>query len=586
MNTNYKVYILAAIVLTAGIAIGWIIKPTNHQEIKSPDHEMSDSGNSSSDQIWTCSMHPQIRQNEPGICPICEMDLIPLDNSLSDDDPTILKMTVEAAKLAQVETTIVGTSANKSTSEGTKVEGTVELDERSIHSQTAHVAGRLDALYVNFEGDYVKAGQKIASLYSTELLAASQELITAAQYNDKIAGLKEASIQKLKNWKITDAQIENILSTGKPIETIEIYADHSGYVLSKNMSQGDYVKQGQTIYTIGSTGRLWLIFNVYESDMASIKVGQNIRFSTPSLGDQQFNARITYIDPLMDNMTRTATVRAEISNPNQKLKPGMLLTGLISGPSVLSNDQVMVPRSAVLWTGSTSVVYVKLPDVEIPSYQFREVSLGEQRGEYVIVKNGVLNGEEIVTQGAFAIDAAAQLNNQMSMMNRNVTIKKDDSSSTGPSFVSETPTEFKSQLDKLVQSYIELKDALVSTDAIIAKAATGKLMDQLGKVDMTLLQSEAHIYWMDQSAAIKNHAGKILESKDIEEQRRQFSFLSQAMINSLQAFGTDHHTYFVQYCPMAMDNEGADWLSTEEQIRNPYFGDKMMKCGSVKRELK
>jgi len=279
-------------------------------------------------------MHPQIRQNEPGICPICEMDLIPLDNSMSNDDPTILRMSKEAAKLAQVETYVIGgksKSIDKSDSQEIKVDGTVELDERTIKSQTAHLSGRIETMAVTFEGQYVSKGQQIATIYSTELLAASQELLTAAQYNDRVEGLKDAAIQKLKNWKITDTQIQQILSTGKPMETISIYADHSGYVLSRKLSQGDYVKQGQVLYTLGSTSRLWLLFNVYESDIANIKKGSQVTFTTSSLPNKEFKTKVTYIDPLMNSATRTATVRAEINNQGNLLKPGMLLTGMISG---------------------------------------------------------------------------------------------------------------------------------------------------------------------------------------------------------------------------------------------------------------
>ena len=159
----------------------------------------------------------------------------------------------------------MNSSGNNQNSASIKVDGTIELDERTIKSQTAHLSGRIESMAVTFEGQYISKGQKIASIYSTELLAASQELLTAAQYNDKVEGLKDAAIQKLKNWKITDNQIQQILSSGKTMETINIYSDHAGFVINRKLSQGDYVKQGQSMYSLGSTARLWLIFNVFES---------------------------------------------------------------------------------------------------------------------------------------------------------------------------------------------------------------------------------------------------------------------------------------------------------------------------------
>jgi len=598
---KYKTYIIGGFLLVIGLAIGWIIKPITQTANESMhDHsEMIGESSSVGEEIWTCSMHPQIRQNEPGICPICEMDLIPLDNSISNDDPTILRMSKEAAKLAQIETFIVGgnpstnqhinISNNQQIETSIKVDGTIELDERTVKSQTAHLTGRIETMAVTFEGQYVTRGQKIATVFSTELLAASQELLTAVQYNDRVEGLKDAAIQKLKNWKITGDQVQQIIASGKPIETINIYADHGGYVLNKKLSQGDYVKQGQALYTLGSTARLWLIFNVFESDLANVNKGNKVVFTTPSIPNKEFNARITYINPLLNSSSRTATVRAEIDNRNNQLKPGMLLNGMITATRAKikkgEDVPVTIPNSAILWTGDRSVVYVQVPESEVPSYEFREVEIGNRSGENSTITSGIDIGDEVVTQGAFAIDAAAQLNNNFSMMNREVKIKKEESADMVPSYSEDTSPKFKDQLDQVLVSYLELKNSLVETNPTNASLSADLLLQSIMKVDMKLLKGDAHMYWMEQHNAMQSHGEKIKNATDVEEQRNQFDFLSQAMINSVKAFGTNEKTYYVQYCPMAKDNKGANWISSEEQIRNPYFGDKMMKCGSVKLEL-
>jgi len=593
---KYQNYIIGLAILLVGFGAGWIFRPSstnnNLEKMDHSDHarDSAVSSDSNSEETWTCSMHPQIRQNEFGICPICEMDLIPLDNNFSNDDPAVLQMSLEATKLAQIQTTIVGggsVSKSSTTSNNILVDGTIAMDERSIKSQTTHVGGRLESMLINFEGDYVKAGQKIASVYSTDLLAASQELLTAAKFDGRIDGIKDASIQKLKNWKISASQIDQILATGKPIETIDIYADHSGYVISKKVSQGDYIKTGQSLYTVGSTGRVWLIFNVFESDLSGIRKGQQVTFTTPALGNKEMTARITYIDPLMNNASRTATVRAEINNAGNRLKPGMLLKGKIDVKSTSSStaSTVVIPKSALLWTGDRSVVYVKLSDAEVPSFKFREVIIGSQSGDQVIITEGLANGEEIVTHGAFSVDAAAQLNNNMSMMNRNVGLKPDARADRLPDYVESTPAEFKSQLSVLAQAYIQLKETFVDTDATAAQSAASAFLTVSENVDMSLVQDDAHLYWMEQLNAINAHGKKISESSDIETQRKQFYFLSQAMIKSIKVFGVSSESLYVLYCPMANNNQGADWISSETAIRNPYFGDKMMKCGSVKDTL-
>lgn len=595
--SQYKKYIIGSLLIIGGIAIGWILKPgtgtvaiTDHS-----GHDMSNmsttseanAATSSEAEIWTCSMHPQIRQNEPGICPICEMDLIPLDNSLSNDDPAVLMMSEAAAKLAQIETTIVGNSQTGIKSSGSvQVEGSIEIDESSINAQAAHVGGRIESMSVNFEGEYVKAGQKIATIYSTGLLAASEELLTAIKFEGRVEGIKEASMQKLRNWKISDAQIENIISSGEPMETIDLFAEHSGYVLSKKVSLGDYIKQGQALYTVGQTNRLWLIFNVFESDLGNIKTGQQVTFTTPSTGAKDFKARINYIEPLLDPVSRTATVRAETSSSRNQLKPGMLLKGSIAvTKSSTSKSSITVPRTAVLWTGNTSVVYVKQQDIEVPSFQFREVTVGSQSGDFIEISEGLEDGEEIVTHGAFSIDAAAQLNNNFSMMNRNVSIKKEDQNDITPDYTEETPDEFKVQLNDVANAYLDLKDAFVGTDANAAVQKADLFLKKVEGVDMSLVKGDSHIYWMEQLTAMNSHGDIIKASTDVETQRKQFGFISDAMIKSIEAFGTIGNTYYVQFCPMAFNNQGADWISSEEAIKNPYFGDKMMKCGTVKRAL-
>ena len=259
----------------------------------------------------------------------------------------------------------------------------------------------------------------------------------------------------------------------------------------------------------------------------------------------------------------------------------MLVYGTLQKKSSSSN-QLNVPKSAVMWTGKRSVVYTKVPDTNIPSFEFREIEIGEALGSNYQVIGGLEVGEEVVTYGSFTIDAAAQLNNQKSMMNRNVSVKGTDHSSHLPDYTESTPPAFKEQLFALATTYLTLKDALVATDGEASKEAANQVLSSLAKIDMSLVKDDAHNYWMKQQGAIKAHSEKITTSDDIEEQRKQFDFLSQALVKATKVFGIGEATLYVQHCPMANNNEGADWLSNVEEIRNPYFGDKMLTCGLVK----
>jgi Cu(I)/Ag(I) efflux system membrane fusion protein len=245
------------------------------------------------------------------------------------------------------------------------------------------------------------------------------------------------------------------------------------------------------------------------------------------------------------------------------------------------DSQLLVPKSAVLWTGKRSVVYVKVADASIPSFQYREIGLGDRMGDTYEVKEGLEAGEEIVTYGSFSIDAAAQLNNQASMMNQQVMGKGADHSKHLPDYTSDTPTEFKKQLQNLSEAYFGLKNAFVQTDSILAGRKADDLLGSLKAIDMSLVKGPSHDFWMEKASALEAHGKKITELTNVEKQREQFGFLSDALIETIKVLGIPSDTYYVQYCPMAFDFEGAEWLSDSDQIKNPYFGDQMLTCGSV-----
>lgn len=570
--------------MIAGLLLGYLLfHKSSQSDLAEHQHQLV--SDTVEDQIWTCSMHPQIRQAEPGLCPICEMELIPLTQEVSDD-PTILQMTESSVALAQIATQTVGMGSG--TADTLSLSGRLKADERRAATQTAHVPGRIEQLFVTFTGEPVKAGQKLATIYSPELVAAQKELLEAMRFADTNMDLPEAARNKLRNWKISEEVIQQVQMSGEILQTITIYADRSGVVLDKRVNVGDYVKQGEALFTLADLSRLWVLFDTYEEDLPAVKEGDKVMFTTPSLPNRTFTASISFIDPLIDAGTRVATARAEVPNPGGILKPEMFVRGKVM-PARQAKDAVLtVPKSAVMWTGKRSVVYVEMPNVEVPSYQYREVNLGDRLGDQYEITAGLEADERVVVNGAFVIDAAAQLNNQASMMNKKVLVAGHESVpvvATVPDYRTETPTTFKEQIGDLALTYLRLKDAFVQTDASAVQTDAAQFLAALGEVDMSLLKGDAHMYWMEQLRALSAHAGNMAQLRDIEEQRRQFDFLSRAMIHTVKAFGAAGKALYIQHCPMAFDNTGADWISEEEAIRNPYFGDKMMKCGSVLEQL-
>ncbi len=579
---NLKNVIVLLLAVTIGVGIGYFVfgknknEAANQMEGHNHSAEMSEPS-AVEETIYTCSMHPQIRQNEMGICPICEMDLIPVETN-SSSDPLVFQMTEEAVKISNIQTTIIGSS--KGGGKSIMLNGKIKPDERRSASIVSHLPGRIEKLFVTFTGEKIAKGQKIATIYSPELVSAQRELLEALKLKDISPNLAAAARQKLAYWKIPKSSIDQIEQSGKVQSLMNIYADEGGIVMDKKVSVGDYIQEGSMLFETIGLERLWVIFDGYEENMSNIRVGNIIKFTTPAVPGKTFSAKVTYIDPILNAATRAVAIRTEVSNRGGFLKPEMFVKGMLQTASS-SKSKITVPKTSVLWTGTRSVIYLKDQETEVPSFRYQEITLGESLGEFYAVKAGLNLGDEVVTNGAFVIDAASQLNNQKSMMNQNVNIKPQNAGTPAiPDFTEGTPDNFKAQLSSLSDKYLLLKDAFVETNAEVAKEAATTFLMQLENVDMTLIKSDAHQYWMQQLAALQGHGKKITTLDDVEIQRQQFDFLSDAMINSITAFGTKNKL-FVQFCPMAFDNKGADWISDINEVRNPYFGDKMMKCGLV-----
>lgn len=413
MKTIINKFVTPTIILIAGIFLGWLFFHNSSSETEK-------TGNSSEAKatIWTCSMHPQIRMDKPGLCPLCAMDLIPLSSETSSGvSDEAIKMTEEAIQLANVSTSIV--AKMKATKE-VRLFGKIQADERLVQTQSAHIAGRIEKLFVNFTGEVVKEGQVIASVYSPELVTAQNELLELLKMKNIQKNIIEASRQKLRQWKLTDSQIDDVEKSGMAKTGFEIKATTSGIVISKNVNVGDYVTQGMSLYEITNLSTVWALFDAYENDLPWIKIGDKIDFTVQSIPGKKFSGTISFIDPIINSGTRVSKLRLEVNNSSGELMPEMFVTGNLLANLKNYDNSIVIPQSAVLWTGKRSIVYIKLPDTDEPTYQMREVSLGPSLGGSYVITQGLKEGEEIVTNGAFSIDASAQLAGKPSMMNMEV----------------------------------------------------------------------------------------------------------------------------------------------------------------------
>lgn len=559
-------WITGGLILLAGLTIGILVSPRSdraHDEHADHSHEWD-----AENQVWTCSMHPQIRQDGPGNCPICGMDLIPVSDSRSREghDPMVYKMSAEAIAMANIHTSEVRVvPAEKEIS----LSGTIRFDEQTITNVTSQFPGRVEQLYVNFTGQQVNQGDPLASVYSPELVTAQQELFEAVKMKYVYPALYNAAREKLRLWRLSPAQIDEIERSGEAQTQFRVLSGSSGIVTGRTVTAGDYVGTGSVMFEIADLSNVWVMFDAYESDLAWINTGDRVNFSVSALPGEEFSARVTFIDPVVDPRQRTASVRAEAVNRQMKLKPGMFVSGKISSDIRAGIHAIAIPRSAILWSGKRSIVYVKVAGTEFPEFEMREILLGQRLGEMHLVESGLDAGEEIVTNGVFAVDAAAQLSGNFSMMTR------------PESKTLEVPQAFSRQLTEAAREYFDIARSLVESDPVKARAAAGDFLSALGRVNMGLLEDEAHHRWMDLLEGINQAAGMIAATDDLKEQRIHFEPLSDNMIEAVEYFGLQIERVYKMHCPMAFDNKGANWLSDKDEILNPYFGDMMLRCGEI-----
>ncbi|MEN8890091.1 MAG: efflux RND transporter periplasmic adaptor subunit [Wenyingzhuangia sp.] len=579
-------------ILGLGVLLGWLLFGGSLKQETNHNHDEVVETN----QMWTCSMHPQIMQPESGDCPICGMDLIPAENSSDGLLADQFKLTENAMALANIQTTIVDESNVEANA--IKLSGKIAENEKANAVQVSYFSGRIERLNVSFTGEEVNKGQLLATIYSPELYAAQQELITAASLKESQPALYKAVRNKLKLWKLSENQINQIEITGEVKENFPVYATVSGTVTEKLVEQGDYIKQGQTLLKIANLNTVWVNFDIYENQIDRFKKGQEVLITTNAYPNKEFKGKVDFIDPILNTKTRIVTLRVVLNNQKDVFKPGMFVEGKIEGQNTNKEQVLTIPSSAVLWTGERSVVYVKA-NLNQPVFEMRKITLGNQIGNNYEVLEGLNNGDEIVTNGTFTVDAAAQLQGKKSMMNKDGgkvmtgheghlgmdnNASKKESDHTNMNERLKVSEKFQEQLKFVFNEYITLKNALVIEDSKTVMKISNSLLDNISKIDMKLLKDKAHTHWMSLQNEIKIAATSISKTSDVKAQRDHFKHLSSHFINAVQLFGVNEKVY-VEFCPMADNNNGAYWLSKEEKVINPYFGEAMLSCGEVKQVI-
>ena len=594
-------------------------------------------------QAWTCSMHPHIRHPEPGPCPLCGMDLIPVRTGGEEDaGPRTYVTSVAAKALMDLQTARV---ERRFVESEVRMVGKIEYDETRLATISAWVPGRIDRLFVDYTGIQVRKGDHMVSLYSPELLTAQQELRTAVEARGRVSAnapqvlldTLEATVsgarEKLRRWGLTDAQIRAVENKGVLSDHVTVYAPIGGTVIARNGTEGMYVETGTTIYTIADLSHVWVKLDAYEADLPWLHYGQTAHFTAEAYPGETFAGKIAFIEPLVDAKTRTVKLRVNLPNADARLKPGMFVRAVVRSeiathgrvrdpglagkwispmhPEIVKDQAgtcdicgmplvraeelgyvphaatdadrpLVIPASAPLITGKRAVVYVAVPGTQKPTFEGREVVLGPRAGNFYLVESGLEEGDIAVTNGNFKIDSALQILAKPSMMN-----PAPETGVPAPLERIEAPASFQALLRAAVEAYYPVQQALANDDAPVGAKAATALREALDKVDMALLSGDAHREWMGRLKALEQALAAFQEAGvDIARQRSAFETLSHALIQTVDQFGLGPgaETHVV-HCPMAFDNKGADWLQAGKEVRNPYFGAAMVKCGAVTRSI-
>jgi Cu(I)/Ag(I) efflux system membrane fusion protein len=465
----------------------------------------------------------------------------------------------------------------------------------------------------------------------------------------RLLGLTDAQITAIENEAAADGgggggSEGGASGGGGGGDHVTLYAPVGGVVIEKHAKPGSYVNEGDRIYTIADLARVWVVLEAYESDLPWLRYGQTVHFTTEAFGEQMFEGRVALIDPLLNPRTRTVRVRVNVDNAEGRLRPGMFVRAHVAatvaeagrviapelegmwispmhpevvrdepgdcpvcgmdlvraeelGYSVVNAEDadppLIVPDTAVLRTGQRAVVYVRTDD---ETFEGREIELGPRGDGFFVVRSGLTEGEQVVTRGNFQIDSALQIQAKPSMMNPPGNAPGSDPGDRPTSAATEPASQpaprvhlhgdAASPVRNLVDAYLRLSQALAEDEAGDAATAADGLAEALREVEDAELPAAVDEVWARQVEPLQEGMGQLVDADDLEAVRVGFEPVSIAMLALARAVHIEGvGPLYRAHCPMAFDFRGASWLTRERAILNPYFGESMLRCGTIEETL-
>ena len=620
---NTGAILLVIVLIVVAFTLGRQFAP----HAASEGHVQTD-GSAAPATIYTCSMHPQIRMDRMGQCPICFMDLIPAGAMEDDDEDGVVRVRLGATArtLADVRTSRV---ERRPASVELRLFGRIETDTTRVRDLVVLTEGVIERLHTNYIGAPVRKGDVIAEFYSPDALTAGYELVAALDTRrrartDAPIDIVETARQKLRLLGVTDDDIDVIAQTGIVKKTFRIHSPVDGVVTMLSGHEGHWLDRGEDLVEITDFTSVWALLDVYERDLPLLRYAQPVTLTTDAVPGREFRGVIAYIPPLFTQDTRSVRVRLNVPNPDGVLKPGMYVrariesrvdeSGLAIGPDLRGKwispmhpeivrdgpgacdvcgmalepaervlartvghspgphaNPLVVPASAPLVTGRRALVYV---EAEQGVFEARDVRLGTRVGDSFVVLEGLREGERVVTTGAFKIDSAAQIAGKHSLM----------SPARDPTHEPRlrAPRSFVESLGPVYAAYFGAQEALADDDFFAYLDAAEDMHHAVSRVDDAGLFGAPRDEWQALRARLLAGEGDLDDLLDIADARALFETHSDAMIALLRTFGRPGAgVSYVAHCPMAFEGRRAEWLARQEEIANPYFGASMLRCGLV-----
>lgn len=378
------------------------------------DTTTGDGGGEAQSEYYTCPMHPSVVSDKPGSCPVCGMSLVKRAGApkVSSGDLGV----IQSVSLSQAQRVManVATSAaiRRSIDREITAVGVVDYAEPLRTKVTARFRGRIEKLHVDYTGTRVEKGQPLFEMYSPDLYSAEREFVLAlkavdvpgSESNPDRKAMLDAARDRLSiHFGLTRDQVARVESARTVDQTVTFYSPISGTVLAKEVLEGQYVGEGTVLYDLADLSQVWIYLDVYEKDVRFIRTAHPVRIRAESYPGEVFNGRVTFIDPVLDSETRTVRVRTEFDNASGKLKPQMYVKAEIHVPAA---EAVVVPASAVMYTGRRNIVWVEGKD---NTFEPRDVRVGVTAGAMVEILDGLHEGEMVVASGGYLIESESQL---------------------------------------------------------------------------------------------------------------------------------------------------------------------------------